>query len=199
MGLLIRFSFSLFLPDDMPVHDWHPNAYCGVTLYGEIEGFVERPPPSSSRSRSRTPFSVSPTSIPGTPTAGGSRSTSPAPRRAQSSIGPVRARQTSMETTTRNGQTQYLDSVMNRLEEISIARDSAMPQVPAYPDGNGSKAELESLPWLHGVHRTDKPFEILYNPNPTGGLTDLAMSILGDQSGLGGYRLEIMSEIVSPP
>lgn len=184
----------------MPVHDWHPNAYCGVSLYGEVEGGVERKQSSSaSRSRSRTPFSQSPTSIPSTPKAE-SRSSSPAPgpssHRAQSSMGSTRARQASMDQLAESGRAQGIDSVMNRLEEISITRQ-VLPQVPAYPDGNGSREEVEALPWLNGLHRADKPFEVLYNPNPTGGLTDLTMSVIGEQNGLGGYRLELLSQIVS--
>lgn len=199
--LIARFSFSLYMPDNMPVHDWHPNAYCGVTLYGEVEGLTDRKSSAShSRSRSRqpTPLSHSPTSIPGTPKAG-SRSASPMPggpssRRAQSSGAPPPRRRTSgMELET--GRVQGLDSVMSRLEEISISRD-ILPPVPAYPDGNGTREEVEAVPWLQGEHRTDKPFEVLYNPNPTGGLTDLNMQIIGEQEGLGGYRLELLSDVV---
>lgn len=178
----------------MPVHDWHPNAYCGVTLFAEIEGLVDKKrsnPTSRSRSRNPTPYIGSPTSIPGTPMAG-SRSSSP--NRAGTSRRQTRPRQASRDVLAESGRAQGLDSVINQLEEISITRQLP-PQVPAYAGGSEG---TENIPWLQGLHRTTKPFEVLYNPNPTGGLTELSMQILGDQAGLGGYRLELLSEIVSP-
>lgn len=102
-----------------------------------------------------------------------------------------------MDALSENGRVQGLDTVMHQLEELSVTRE-ILPEAPAYSAPEGVKPDVDSIPWLQGTHRVTKPFEVLYNPNPTGGLTELNMQIIGEQEGLGGYRLELLSTIVSP-
>jgi hypothetical protein len=94
---------------------------------------------------------------------------------------------------------QGLNSIMAQLEDMSV-RDgaSAIPHVPSYADASASQGQAQ-VPWWNGTARVTRPFEVLYNPNPAGGVTELNLRLMGEQEGLGGYRLDLTSEIVSPP
>lgn len=76
---------------------------------------------------------------------------------------------------------------MAQLEDMSVRENpSVVPQVPPYGDA----------PWWNGKATVTRPFEVLYNPNPAGGVTELSLRMMGEQEGLGGYRLDLTSEIV---
>ena len=208
--LINRFAFTLFIPDTIPVHDWFPTAICGLTLYAEIEGLAPAPPPisghrpspptSRSRSRSATPFASAPTSGTATPAAA-SRSGSPS-RVAGTSRSRLPSRQGSaMVPGPEAG--HGLNSLMERLEDMSVT-SAPVPHAPPYAATNGvgmgSDGTIEAAaPWWTGTARTGIPFEILYNPNPAGGVTELNLRLLGEQDGLGGYRIDLTSQIVRLP
>lgn len=70
-----------------------------------------------------------------------------------------------------------------------------VPTVPAY-DAGGATTPRGGAPWWTGTERRGVPFEILYNPNPAGGVTELNIRLMGEQEGLGGYRIDLTSAIV---
>ena len=89
-----------------------------------------------------------------------------------------------------------LNSLMERLEDMSVAT-SPVPAVPAYnASASGTTTPREGAPWWTGTERVGIPFEILYNPNPAGGVTELNLRLMGEQAGLGGYRIDLTSAIV---
>jgi hypothetical protein len=59
----------------------------------------------------------------------------------------------------------------------------------------GAAASVED-DWLRGKFEAKRTIMTIYNPNPTGGITELAERLSGYAPGVGVYDLEMMSPVV---
>ncbi len=74
---------------------------------------------------------------------------------------------------------------------MSITRQEAgLPQAPPYEEPSGDE-------WLKGSYEVERTIMLIYNPHPTGGVTELDEGASGFAPGLGMYELRMMSDVVS--
>jgi len=82
-------------------------------------------------------------------------------------------------------------------QSLSITRQEApvLPRAPSYDDSMG-KLDGEK-DWITGTHYTKRNCMVVYNPNPTGGISELQERGSGYVDGLGIWELEMLSDVVS--
>jgi hypothetical protein len=75
---------------------------------------------------------------------------------------------------------------------MAITRqDAHLPPVPPY------EGPVDAVEWLIGTVRKERYSELLYNPHPDGGVTNLDVVIRDFAIGLGPFDLRLLSDCVS--
>lgn len=78
-------------------------------------------------------------------------------------------------------------------EDLARVSISGLPRAPPY-----ERHESTGLDdWLTGSYDTKRTLMLIYNPDPSGGVTELDERISGFASGLGMYELRATSPVVS--
>lgn len=80
------------------------------------------------------------------------------------------------------------DDPLHAQSSLSITRQELYPQAPAYEDSNPPD-------WLHGTVQTKRPFMIMYNPDPNGGVTEYDDTATGYAPGLGVWNSRFSSDV----
>lgn len=218
-----RFKFSIIVPANHPVHDWHPNAKITHHLYAELEGQADAAPPRVGSSTSlfsfmsggkRSPPSSSRPSRSGSPapgSAGGRPAHSPplsgtsTPVTSSSTAGPmaIEAALAGLQVATgRNG--------------ISTAPTSPVGSPPSFDDENPARTmqassmsitrqemfpqapayeEAHAPDWLHGTVHAKRSIMLMYNPDPQGGVTEYDDCADGYAPGLGIWSARFSSDV----
>jgi hypothetical protein len=89
---------------------------------------------------------------------------------------------------------------------MSITRQEGgyIPQTPSYDEsqavytGKSLESPSEGDLWITGTHSTKRTIMIIYNPNPTGGVTSLDEQVSGFAEGVGVYKWRMSADEVSP-
>jgi hypothetical protein len=79
-----------------------------------------------------------------------------------------------------------------------------IPQAPSYDESQAvysgksleSSSENKSDRWISGTHRTKRTIMIIYNPNQSGGVTQLDEQVSGFVPGVGVYEWRMLAEEV---
>lgn len=71
-----------------------------------------------------------------------------------------------------------------------------LPRIPSYEDTNYTDSATQT-PWVIGTHRQKRHIMIVYNPNTSGGTSELNDRANGFVTGLGVWELTMVSDVVS--
>lgn len=220
-SLTARFKFSIIVPANHPVHDWHPNAKITHYLYAELEGLPDAVPPRVGSSSSLFSFMGGKRSSP-PHSSRPSRSGSPAPGAGQRMASPPRSG-TSTPVTGSSPAAGPM-AIEAALAGLQVATGpSGISTAPTSPVGSPgtenddpihtmqassmSITRQELFPqapayeakgepeWLTGTVNAKRSIMLMYNPDPNGGVTEYDDCANGYAPGLGIWNARFSSDV----
>ncbi len=204
----------MILPGNLAPHDWHVNGKISHDLYAEIEGVADPAAPSSSgglfsfrsrpsQSRTRSGEKTSRSRS----RAGSPRTGSPITSNRSSFTNLNGLGQVSQPIIRPNGSATNLVAVAAALSLNGTGHGhgdgngngaDGMPQTPSYEQSEADAGEkIADDSWLRGFFEVKRALMLFYNPNPSGGTTDLAERQSGFAATVGPWHLEMISDVVS--
>lgn len=185
--LTLRFNFTIVVPFSLAPYDVHPTGRINTDIIAEVEGLATKGMKS--------------------PSPGSSITSSPAgtPRRGRSPV-----RQTSTISNYSLPEANGNRSGSGTPEESNAQDGLGQPDVDgivtqmlvSWSDPVSSSAQDPKegeAKWLHGNIKTQRTITLLYNPDPSNGVSVLDERRRGDVQGIGPFEVRYLSAVVSNP
>jgi hypothetical protein len=196
---LYRFPFTLNLPSTLPPHDHHPRGKIWYRVYAEMETYSG----TSSRSISDTTAADQESSHKSRISVQHGREDHAAPISLKSSRTVKKPAPGAVPDANTNKTTDYA-----KIHHHDITRTESSViggRAPAYklgektspPVGEHVSRQARDLAGDISTVGTERIVIFVYNPNPRGGITTLEDRSAGNAPGVGVYRLEMLSDVVS--
>lgn len=175
-----RFNFTIIVPFSLAPYDVHPTGQINTTIHAEVEGLGTksmRTSPSPQSSLVNSPAAT--------------------PRRGRS---PVRQRSMLTEESGSSGSTPEEGQVgdgMNAPESDAIVSQMLVSWSDPVSSTQSPGANEAEVKWLHGTVKTKRSITLLYNPDPSNGVSNLDERRRGEVEGLGAFDVRYLSQVVS--
>ncbi|GMK53466.1 hypothetical protein CspeluHIS016_0100520 [Cutaneotrichosporon spelunceum] len=169
-----RFSFTIVVPWSLAPYDVHPMGSINTTIHAEVEGLAgkTRKTPSPGSSMVNTPSGT--------------------PRRGRSPV-----RQRSAVLSEGPGSSGSATPAEGSGDGINApGTDEILSQMlVSWSDPLSAAADEPEVKWLSGTVKTSRSITLLYNPNPSNGVSTLDERRRGDVEGLGPFEVRYLSQV----
>ncbi|BEI98873.1 hypothetical protein CcaverHIS631_0311720 [Cutaneotrichosporon cavernicola] len=168
-----RFSFTIVVPWSLAPYDVHPTGSINTTIHAEVEGLAgkTRKTPSPGSSLANTPS--------GTPKRGRS------PVRQRSAVLPESRGSSGSGTPVEVGDGFNAPGTHEILSQMLVS----------WSDPSSAAADEAEVKWLTGTVKTNRSITLLYNPDPSNGVSTLDERRRGDVDGLGAFEVRYLSQV----